>query len=171
MNAQAIATTIALLVPPTSHQYRGESETMAVKRYAGIAIAIDAVAKDDSRLARFLVTIAYHESSFRKDIQSGATRGDNGRSWGLYQFNIGLSRFYLIPNTELCAGDIVGLRYENTLAATWAAANFVGPIIEGCDGEPRCVFMRYGGISEEPTGKVKRRIDARVTTYKRISWL
>lgn len=56
------------------------------------AIAADIAAVSDSADdAAALVAIAWHESHFRPDVDSGKVRGDAGRSWGLWQIRCGSS--------------------------------------------------------------------------------
>jgi len=40
------------------------------------------------KTAALLTTIAFYESGFRKDIDSGVVRGDHGNSWCLMQVNV-----------------------------------------------------------------------------------
>lgn len=157
------------LVPPSNHKYGGENESDARERYETIATAISDISGDDVRLAKFLLTIARHESTFRKDVHSGENKGDQGRSWGLYQIMCGRKSTNEVPGTsgKYLARDIVGTDWKRTYQATDAAAIVLRPIIERCSGNARCVFMAYGGVSKTNIETdVRRRINARVRTYR-----
>lgn len=78
-----------------------ETEDQAKARYAQLADAIATVAYDPqerpafdgefgrAKTAMVLLSVAFWESSFRKDVATGAARGDHGRSCTYFQFNIG----------------------------------------------------------------------------------
>lgn len=74
---------IVSLAPPGMTPWR-ESEAAELERYTEIATDIEAVA-GNAREGALLVAIAYHESGFRLDVDSLATRGDGGRACGLWQ--------------------------------------------------------------------------------------
>jgi hypothetical protein len=75
-----------------------------VPRYHTIAEDAVAVAFDENeqpafegaysreKTALLLLSIASLESNFRADVDRGDVRGDHGRSWGLFQINIGTGR-------------------------------------------------------------------------------
>lgn len=152
------------LIP--AEKQKNETETESKTRYATIAKAISDEAKDDKRLALFLLTIARHESSFSKAIHSGAKRGDQGRSWGLFQILCGRSENARVPGTKYKAKDIVGTDYESTLRAANATAIHIRKFIKRCGGRPMCVFKIYGGVGKNPNKKTQKRLNARVRTYR-----
>ena len=178
MTAKIILALMVLLVPPKAQQAR-ETEADATARYSVIAEAIAAEAGDDARLARFLVTVARHESSFRRDIHSGKKRGDGGRSWGLFQIMVSEHATQLLPRKArgtdgklLRARDIAGTTPVATRNAAKAAAHYLRPIIEKCAGAPLCVFSAYGGVSKTRIAgdeKLRDRLAARVATYRRLA--
>lgn len=171
MKAAVLATLIALLVPPVHQTHNGESEDDARARYGVIAEAVADEALDDKRLALFLLTVARHESSFVRKVHSGKVRGDKGKSWSLFQFNVGRSPRSKVPGTSYRAHEIVGVDTASTSRAVDAAATWLRPMIKRCNGRPRCVFIRYGGISKSAakSPRVRRMLDARVATYRRLS--
>jgi hypothetical protein len=171
MKAATIAALIALLIPPANHKPAGETEDDARARYAVIAEAVHDVAGDDERLVLFLLTVARHESTFRRKVHSGATRGDNGFAWSLFQLNIGSRKTSTkIPRTEYTLGEIVGVDLASTKRATIAASTYLRPAIKRCKGAPRCVFANYGGLSKSEARKPERvkQLDVRVATYRRL---
>lgn len=171
MKVLLILTILTILVPPKAHKHgTGESESDARERYGVIAEAIGAEADDDVRLAAFLMAVARHESTLRRDIHSGAKRGDGGHSWSLYQLNCGPRSDSVVPGTKYRAHEIVGTDLAATKRATFAAAVHLRKAIRACKGAPLCVFKRYGGVSKTMAkdSKVKERLEARVKTYRRI---
>lgn len=172
MTVKLILLLIALLVPPKHQTHNGEAEADARARYGVIADAIAHESSGDVRLAAFLMAVARHESTFRKDIHEGSKRGDGGHSWSLYQLNCGPRSDAVVPGTKYRARDIVGVELAPTRRATHAAAVHLRKAIEVCKGEPLCVFKRYGGVSRTMAkdDKVRARLQARVKTYRRIRW-
>lgn len=172
MTAKLLLLLIALLVPPKHQTHNGETEEAARARYDVIAQAIHSVAGEDHVLAAFLVTVARHESTFRRDIHSGEVRGDGGWSWSLYQLNLGPRSDSVVPGTKWRARDIVGVELAPTRRATHSAAIHLRKAIKVCHGEPLCVFKRYGGVSKTMAKdkKVAERLRARVKTYRRVQW-
>lgn len=104
--------------PPNRPQFEPaaiESVAQAQERYQGIAQAVAQVAFDPSETpipgtsrsytAALLLSIAYHESSFRRDVDLGIGRmklaksgwNDFGRSWCMMQVNLGTKQ---IPDTR-----------------------------------------------------------------------
>jgi len=152
------------LVPP---KYQKEGEELARVRYQVIAAAISAEAKGDIRLARFLITVAKHESSFRLDIHSGKKRGAAGEA-GLFQVMVGKDGKIL--RHKYTAKQVIGVSPEATARAVEVAAVYLRPIIVGCYGAPLCVFKRYGGIPRDrlTQGELRRRLLARVATYQQL---
>jgi hypothetical protein len=171
MQATLIATLLALLVPTTNHK-NAETDTEASARYAVIAEAIADETVDDEPLALFLLTVAKFESTLRLDVHAGDVRGDNGFAWSLFQLNVGSrDAATVIPRTEITLGEIVGVDIASTRRATHVAALYLRRSIKRCNGEPRCVFAGYGGLSKHEASKPKRRaqLDARVATFRRLS--
>jgi hypothetical protein len=171
MKAALILTILAILVPPKAHKHgTGENEADARARYATIAEAISGEADGDVRLGAFLMAVARHESTLRRDIHSGAKRGDGGHSWSLYQLNCGPRSDSVVPGTKYRAHQIVGVDLASTKRATHAAAVHLRKAIKACKGGALCVFKRYGGVSRTMAKdeKVKARLEARAKTYHRI---
>lgn len=168
MKAALVLTLITLLVPAKHQKHNDETEKAATTRYERIAEAISTESNDDKTLALFLLTVARHESTFRKDIHSGKQRGDAGHSWGLYQIRCGKDRNAFVPGTKYRAHQIVGIDLAATKRATHAAAIWLRPFIKKCKGNPMCVFKSYAGLSKTEDPKVKTRLKARVKTYRRL---
>ncbi|MCC6596952.1 MAG: hypothetical protein IT477_10630 [Rhodanobacteraceae bacterium] len=57
------------------------------------------------RTLSVLLSIALHESSFRRDVFLGTFRGDGGRSWCLLQLNLGTGR---VPDPDPVVGSWKG---------------------------------------------------------------
>jgi hypothetical protein len=165
-----ILSLMVLLVPPGHQKHNAEPAEAAKARYEVIATAIAAEAGEDVRLARFLLTVARHESTFRRDVHSGKVRGDGGRSWSLFQIMVSREPTQRLRGLRYRARDIVGTSPAATRRAADAAAHYLRPIIARCQGAARCVFLAYGGVSQTmgKRSEVKRRIDARVATYERL---
>lgn len=85
--------------PSTKFKQHFESEEAMKVRYEQTANdMVDAIRSskplftgDNAELqeAALLTSIAFFESGFRKDVDNGTVRGDNGGSWCLMQLNIG----------------------------------------------------------------------------------
>jgi hypothetical protein len=104
-----IVTLIVGLRAPGMHSYVPEAQetrTAALERYQQIAESIATVSRQDplfpgdqgpARTAALLVSVAYHESGFRRDIDLGLGRerngrtgeNDYGRSWCMVQMHLG----------------------------------------------------------------------------------
>jgi hypothetical protein len=166
MKAAIIFLLMMFLIPADKQTNHGETETQAKDRYAVIARAITDEAQDDKQLTLFLLTIAKHESSFRKDIHSGKVKGDQGRSWGLFQMLCGRSPNAKVPGTKYKAKDIVGVDYKSTRQAANATGFHIRKFIKRCNGRPMCVFKIYGGVGKNPKPKTLKRLQARVRTYR-----
>jgi hypothetical protein len=166
MTKAAILALMFALVPPARQIHNDEAEDAARVRYAVIAEAIREVSHGDAELARYLLTVARHESSFTRGVHTGVIRGDGGRSWSLYQFNLG-GPTAAVPRTPWVAMEVVGVDYLATYRPTSAAAGWLAPYIESCRGNVACVFQRYGSVenAEDP------RILARVSTYRKLQRL
>jgi len=172
---------------------RTETYDEGVLRYATIAKSIHAELTDPDRgwsfpvgqSWRFLVTIAYHESGFRRDIHSGlgsAALGDcdwtgprgkrkrvkgSCRSHGLFQ------TLFDHPSRKRIKGylarQIVGTSAERTRRQVFIAATHLDRLHAYCTSHgPRpfhgCVFASYGGV----TGTSDARVQARVRTYNKL---
>lgn len=163
MKAAILLILMMFLIPAEKQKH--ETETESKDRYATIAKAISDESQSDKQLSLFLLTIARHESSFSKAIHSGKRRGDQGRSWGLYQMLCGRSKFAKVPGTKYKAKDIVGIDYKSTRRATYATAFHIRKIIKRCGGRPMCVFKVYGGVGKKTNKKTQKRLEARVRTF------
>lgn len=95
-----ILTVLLSIAPPQKISPHTKESVDAMKaRYEAIAQDMSSViekskplfkGKDaELRTAALLTSIAFYESGFRKDVDDGRARGDNGRSWCLMQINIG----------------------------------------------------------------------------------
>lgn len=158
-----------MLVPPSAQEkFHDEPEADARARYAVIAEAVAGEVGGDMRLARYLLTVAKHESSFTRAVHSGAKKGDALRSWGLFQIMCGRYPISRVPGTKYKAHEIVGVDLAATKRATKAAAVHLRRAIRRCKGAPLCVFRGYGGVSRTYSPKVKARLLARVRTYKSL---
>lgn len=83
--------------PPAQHR---EGERVATERYNDIAHDVAAVALDQSepsvfdgpqgraQTALLIAAIASFESAYRRDVDSGQTKGDHGRSWCILQVQV-----------------------------------------------------------------------------------
>lgn len=145
-----------------------ETEKEAVNRYGMIAEAINGVSKGDAVLARYLLTVFRHESSFNRSVHTGDVRGDAGRSWCLGQIMIGTnprstSRFTAYPAKKLVGADLA----STTRCARTAAAYLRWARRRCKNDNPSCVFRAYGSVRSAKD----KRIVARVSTYNRISRL
>ncbi len=168
MNALSVLALIVLLVAPVNQEHNGESEADARVRYDTIAEAIANEAGDDWRLAMFLITVARHESTFKRANHSGEVRSDHGKSWGLYAVYCGRDPNSRVPRTKYRAHEIVGVDAAATARATHAAAIHLRPRIVGCGGIPMCVFKGYGGVGKDVSPETQKRLEARVRTYRRL---
>ena len=157
---------LSLVPVKAQEKYQGEPAAEARARYEVIARAIQDETRGDIRLAKFLLTVGKHESSFSRRVHSGKKKGDGGRSWGLFQIMCGHAPISRVPATKYAASDIVGVDYKSTRRAVDAAAGYLRFAIRKCKGDPGCVFRRYGGISKTHDPKIKKLIAARVRTYR-----
>jgi hypothetical protein len=171
---------------------RAETYDEGVVRYAMIARVIAEVAEDEKRwsyppgqLWRYLVTIAFHESGFRRDIHAGrgraalgdcrSRRGPKGpvriagscRSHGLFQ-----TLFSSPKRTKhfgFGAEQVIGVDRAATKRATVVAASALERFAKGCEVRegvraPICVFAGYGGVTApRHPGIIKR-----AGTYQRL---
>lgn len=94
-----------------AHELKGARETAieTLERFESIANDVTNVVMDpnepsvftgdDARMktGALILGIAFHESGFRKSVDFGTERGDNGRSWCMMQINIG-KRLVTNPN-------------------------------------------------------------------------
>lgn len=167
-----LLTLMTLLVPLKVQKIsHGESEDDARARYAMIAEVVAEEAGEDETLMLFLLAVARHESGYVKKVHAGKLRGDDGRSWGLFQVMVGYhptDRIKDHPKGWL-ARDIAGTSRQATERAVWTAAWILRPIVEDCKGGPTCVFKRYGGVAAGPMrGETKESIEARVSTFHKL---
>lgn len=96
---------IMTVAPPGP--WRGEPRDETIARYRQIAEDAVAVAYDPgndplfggddgrARTAALMLSVAYHESGFRRDVDFGVgpnARGDSGQSWCLMQIRVGGGR-------------------------------------------------------------------------------
>jgi len=143
--------------------YRLETRAEGLDRYRIVARAIAEASKGNLRMARILVTIAEHESSFRRDIHSCEKLGDRGHSYSVFQIRYG--------KKSKRGAAICGLDYDSTLRAARAAAKHVGRTSgQLCSSGPSCVaaFIRYSGLprivaTTDP--RYASKIAARARTY------
>jgi hypothetical protein len=160
MTHEAILSAMLALVP-VEHQI-AEPMYDAIDRYSTIATAIANEAGGDDVLARYLLAVARHESSYREDVHSCATLGDEGRSVSAFQILVGEGRalFTGYRRAELCGVDLPA-----TARATATAGAYLRFALQRCGGDrPVCVFSVYGGV----TTKADPRIVARVATLFRL---
>ena len=156
------------LVSPANQKHNGESEADAKARYAVIADAIAREAEDDPRLALLLLVVARYESTFARSVHVGKVKGDQGRSWGLFQIMCGKRSKAGVPGTEYRAEEIVGVDELSTYRAVHAAAVHLRRHLATCKGNARCVFMNYGGVSKTAGATAIDRIEVRALTYHRL---
>ncbi|WP_394839914.1 hypothetical protein LVJ94_23785 [Pendulispora rubella] len=83
--------------PPAEHR---EGEQAATERYASIAHDVAEVVLDSNeqplfdgpqgraQTALLLAAVASYESGFRREVDLGTIRGDNGRSWCILQVQV-----------------------------------------------------------------------------------
>ncbi len=122
---------------------RRETKEEGHERYKVIAQVIAEVSGGQSDLALKILTIVYHESGFRRDVHSGKgkfARGDLGRSCGLGQRNLGLSR----TRRGLSCYDLVGVNIEATRRSIMTIGDYLLRI-KGCRSF-RCQLAIYGGL-------------------------
>jgi hypothetical protein len=135
---------------------RRETEAEALERWRVIAQATAEVSGGDVELAARLVTVAFFESQFRRDVHAGVgewARGDQGMSYSLGQLLLGGGQ----TTRGWFGRDLVGVDLEATRRALAAT----GCGLLRCRGSFRC----YGGV---PEGRRSKAIEARETTYRRV---
>jgi hypothetical protein len=75
----------------------------------------------------------------------------------------------LVPGTRYRARSIVGTGPKSTARATDAAAIHLERHIAACGANsPRCVFSGYGGVPANAGPVTRKRITARVNTWRRV---
>ena len=161
-----------------------ETKKQAVARWRTIAEAIAEVSESTvnwaggkEALARFMLTVVYHESGFSLDCHDGSWRGDcnkygrNCRSSCLGQILVGkrVSQFTKLPHEQLVGTDKAStIRCLRTVArylvsaqtmcrSRWANTSATGA---------QCIFGAYGGV-RDPT--IDKRIYARVRTLRKLT--
>ncbi len=114
--------------PPGSSYVKEAKETEedGRRRYEDIANSIMAVTYDPAERPIFqgdkgramttalLASIAFYESAYRKDVDTGVgprARGDSGKSWCLMQIKMGLPEKDGRTRTRVVLGDSGGLRF------------------------------------------------------------
>jgi len=171
--------------------FRFETYGEGLQRYADIAPVIATAAADangwpgrDGDLARLLLSVAYHESGFRRDVHEGSVRGDCD-----YRVVAGaretipgscrshcLGQIYLLPNQRTTRGygpdDLVGLDDDATMRCVQTMADRLVGANRACSAQhsmvgvhPACTFGMYGGVAFWPSDP---RIRARVRSYERL---
>lgn len=125
-------------------------------------------------LARYLVTVSFHESGFRRDVHSGIgkfSKGDNGKSWCLGQIMLGTSGRGKTTRGFL-ATTIVGVDAEPTRRCLQTAADKLALSRAFCaspygpgDVGPPCVTAVYGGSALLASTSIIRK---RAITYRRL---
>lgn len=151
---------------------RYETEGEGILRYETIARALGLIAAevDDGvegapswpkgrgdELLRYLLTVAHHESGFRRDVHEGATLGDQGKSWCLIQRNLGVSGRAL-TSRGWRARELVGLDLEATYRCLVTGADVLGYARQVCQGRAYCIFAVYGGVRSAYDGRVFERV-------------
>ncbi len=120
-----------------------ESEEDGRKRYESIADTVISVAYDPAErpifqgvngramTAALLTSIAFYESAFRKDVDTGVgpkARGDSGRSWCMMQIKMGNPEKDGRTKTRVIVGPD-GLRFvgpkESGYSSGWGGEDFV----------------------------------------------
>ncbi len=128
-------------------------------------------------LARYLVAVAYHESGFRRDVQSGVgkwSKGDRGKSHCLAQILLDKSGRRKKTARGYTGKQLTGIDKESTMRCLVTMVDYLshsrnvstspyGPTQRG----PTAVFMGYGGV----TNARDPRIRARVSTYRKLQAL
>lgn len=149
------------VVEVAPYETRKETRAEGLERYRTIAKAIAVASRGSAELARVLVTIVEHESSYRRDIHSCQKLGDRGHSFSVFQLRLGKG------SREGAA--VCGLDYPATLRAARTAARRIGRR-NVCGAGPNCVgaFIRYSGLPREVVTSDPRyasKIVARGKTY------
>ncbi len=118
---------LLLLVAPPGLVPSRESAGAGRVRYETIAADISAVVSEEAPLfagehgreqtAALLVSVAYYESAFRLDVDTGANRGDGGRSCTLWQMQRGRAECdRLVTNRREAAREAIRLVRRSMLA-------------------------------------------------------
>lgn len=82
-----------------------------------------------------LLSVAYHESGFRADVQDCTIRGDMGRSISLYQLHIGPAR-HGHSAEEICTDNLLATRLALRYLARTARRGSVYGMFWGYAGAP-----------------------------------
>lgn len=171
MSTALIIALMVAIVPLDRHRFHAETEASALDRYWTIANSIVGEGADED-LTLFLLATARHESGFGHKVHSGERKGDNGKSWGLYQIMCGPLASCQIPRLpEFTAGEIVGITDLNTRYATHVGSVHLRFHIKRCGGNPHCVFKNYMGAPSPLSVEHQRRVNARVSTFYRLKRL
>jgi hypothetical protein len=179
-----IAQAIAIVAENTTWKATAECtrppNVRVISRYGLKGTACERAAHDrpwsgaTEELARYLVTVSYHESGFRRDVHSGIgkfSKGDEGRSWCLGQIMLGASGQGKTARGYV-ATAIVGVDTESTHRCLQTMADQLARARAYCtssygpgDAGPSCVTAVYGGSALLATTPVIR---TRVITYRKI---
>ena len=170
---------------------RLETYREGLQRYADIASVMTTVAAEtphwmgsDEDLVRLMLSVAYHESGFRRDVHEGSVRGDClfREVAGVQEAIPGtcrshcLGQIYLLPEQRTERGyvpdQLVGLGRAATTRCVQTMADRLTDANRACSAQrnqrgvhPDCTFAMYGGVAsyqEDP------RIKARVRSYERL---
>lgn len=159
-----------------------ETKEASLKRYKLIARVINDVSSSTTdwrgskrELALHLVTVAYHESGFSRDVHDGAWRGDCNRhnvcrSSCLGQILVGTRRSRF---TKYAHSELVGLDEASTTRCVKTMSRYLVTSKNHCASRhaptkqpgPHCTFGVYGGVRSPSTDK---RILSRVRTLSRL---
>jgi hypothetical protein len=166
LNTAAVFAVMVTLAPIRIQESRGEGPYEAIDRYYTIA---ESIAEQPKALRPYLIVVGWKESGFWLDVHSGALRGDNGRSWGLFQFHVGDDPNASLPGYSWCAKDVIGTRYIPTLRAASYAAWRLRALVHRCSSSA-CVFGKYGGVKRS-AWHTDDRITDRVNVLKKVRYL
>ena len=144
---------------------RAETKAEGMLRYRIIARAIAKAAAKDRGLARLMVVVAAGESGLRRDVHLGLTRGDKGKSWGLFQ-QLGDKLGERRVHEGWKLNEIVGDDDKRTLRAATVAARQLKRARRVCRWRRKgCTpYGIYGGgvAISDPRIQLRLRIEARV---------
>ena len=82
-----------------------------------------------------LLSVAYHESGLREDVQDCTVRGDKGRSISLYQLHVGPARHGHTAD-EICSDNLLATRLALRYLARTARRGSVYGMFSGYAGAP-----------------------------------
>lgn len=160
---------------------RPETFDEGLQRYWLIASAIAKQAKTDA-VAEYLITIARHESGWRRDVHAGENHlpfraktkhEDRGMSWSLGQVMAGRKPTTLIPWKgwhDVPIVNLVGVDEAATNRCLDMVEDRVSSIVRHCGRHGQavtaaCVFVGYAGTSISPKHRLIR---ARRATHMKL---